>query len=196
MRFSAVAVALAATPAIVSAAKGSMGFALGTKLGSGECKAQKDYEMDFDAIKKESGASLVRGYAASDCDMAKNALPAAKSKGFKVVLGIWYVQAKISYVQDKATNVHFPGPTLKSPSTRISRPLPMSRASTPTQSTPSPLVLRPFTAETSQARSSRARSRRSSPSCPRASRSGPPTAGTNSPTVPATLLSRRQTSSW
>jgi glucan 1,3-beta-glucosidase len=89
MRFSAVAVALAATPAIVSAAKGSMGFALGTKLGSGECKAQKDYELDFDAIKKESGANIVRGYAASDCDMAKNALPAAKSKGFKVVLGIW-----------------------------------------------------------------------------------------------------------
>jgi len=31
----------------------------------------------------------VRGYAASDCDYAKNILPAAKNKGFKVVLGIW-----------------------------------------------------------------------------------------------------------
>lgn len=89
MRFSAVAVALAAAPAIVSAAKGNMGFALGTKLSGGDCKTQKDYEQDFEAIKGASGASIVRGYAASDCDMAKNALPAAKSKGFKVVLGIW-----------------------------------------------------------------------------------------------------------
>jgi glucan 1,3-beta-glucosidase len=89
MRFSTVAVAMAAAPAIVEAAKGSMGFALGTKLGNGQCKTQKDYETDFDAIKSGSGANIVRGYAASDCDMAKNALPAAKSKGFKVVLGIW-----------------------------------------------------------------------------------------------------------
>jgi glucan 1,3-beta-glucosidase len=101
MRFSAVAVALAAAPAVVSAAKGSMGFALGTKLSGGECKAQKDYELDFDAIKKESGASIVRGYAASDCDMAKNALPAAKSKGFKVVLGIWYVIVEIQIDQEQ-----------------------------------------------------------------------------------------------
>jgi exo-beta-1,3-glucanase (GH17 family) len=90
MRFSTVAVALAATPAIVSAAKGTMGFALGTKQAGGQCKTQQDYEQDFDAIKSNSGSTLVRGYAASDCDMAKNALPAAKSKGFKVVLGIWY----------------------------------------------------------------------------------------------------------
>jgi glucan 1,3-beta-glucosidase len=90
MRFSAVAAALAASPAVVSAAKGTMGFALGTKMGDGSCKTQQDYSDDFDAIKSGSGANLVRGYAASDCDMAKNALPAAKSKGFKVVLGIWY----------------------------------------------------------------------------------------------------------
>lgn len=89
MRFSALAAALAATPALVSAAKGNMGFALGTKLSNGECKAQQDYADDFDAIKSGSGATLVRGYAASDCNMAKYALPAAKAKGFKVVLGIW-----------------------------------------------------------------------------------------------------------
>lgn len=50
----------------------------------------KDYEADFDAIEKASGAKIVRGYAAHDCDFAKNALPAARKKGFKVVLGIWY----------------------------------------------------------------------------------------------------------
>lgn len=90
MRFSTVAAtALAASPAIVAAAKGSMGFALGTKQPSGSCKTQADYEDDFDAIKSSSGATIVRGYSASDCDSAKNILPAAKSKGFKVVLGIW-----------------------------------------------------------------------------------------------------------
>lgn len=89
MRFSTVAAALAASPALVSAAKGTMGFALGTKQSSGACKTQQDYSDDFDAIKSNSGSTIVRGYAASDCDMAKNALPAAKSKGFKVVLGIW-----------------------------------------------------------------------------------------------------------
>lgn len=67
-----------------------MGFALGTKMGNGECKTQQDYVSDFEAIKKGTSATIVRGYAASDCDMAKNALPAAKSQGFKVVLGIWY----------------------------------------------------------------------------------------------------------
>lgn len=90
MRFSIVAAALAAAPAVVSAAeKGKMGWALGTKMGSGECKTQADYSADLKAIKDNSGSTIVRGYAASDCDMAKNALPAAKSAGFKVVLGIW-----------------------------------------------------------------------------------------------------------
>jgi glucan 1,3-beta-glucosidase len=90
MRFSTVATtALAASPAIVAAAKGNMGFALGTKQPSGSCKTVTDYEADFDAIKSGSGANIVRGYSASDCDSAKNIMPAAKSKGFKVVLGIW-----------------------------------------------------------------------------------------------------------
>lgn len=89
MRFSAATLALAAAPAVVSAAKGSMGFALGTKLPSGECKAQADYEKDFDAIKDASGATIVRGYAAADCNMTKSILPAAEKKDFKVVLGIW-----------------------------------------------------------------------------------------------------------
>ncbi|KAF2870000.1 glucan 1,3-beta-glucosidase-like protein [Massariosphaeria phaeospora] len=90
MRFSAAAVtALAAAPALVAAAKGTMGFSLGTKEPSGECKTQQDYEKDFDAISAASGAKTVRGYAAHDCDFAKNALPAAKAKGFQVILGIW-----------------------------------------------------------------------------------------------------------
>ena len=93
MRVSAAIAVLAASPAMVAAAKGAMGFALGTKQPSGDCKTQKDYEDDFDAIKQESGATIVRGYGASDCDMARISLPAAKSKGFKVLLGIWYAMA-------------------------------------------------------------------------------------------------------
>jgi len=90
MRFSTVAAAaLVAAPAVVSAA-GTMGFALGTKLPSGECKSQSDYEADFDAISKAApAAKIVRGYAAADCKFAENALPAAKKKSFKVMLGIW-----------------------------------------------------------------------------------------------------------
>jgi len=89
MRFSTVAVtAFAVAPAVVSAA-GSLGFALGTKEADGKCKTTSDYEADFDAISAASGAKMVRGYAAHDCDFAKNALPAAKKKGFKVMLGIW-----------------------------------------------------------------------------------------------------------
>lgn len=91
MRLStATTLALAASPALVSAAsKGKMGFALGTKEPNGDCKTQADYEKDFDAIKEASGATLVRGYAAADCNMTKAILPAAKKKGFEVVLGIW-----------------------------------------------------------------------------------------------------------
>jgi glucan 1,3-beta-glucosidase len=70
-------------------AAGTLGFSLGTKKPDGSCKTRTDYEADFDAISAASSAKVVRGYAASDCDYAKNILPAAKTKGFQVVLGIW-----------------------------------------------------------------------------------------------------------
>jgi len=73
-----------------AAAAGTLGFALGTKNGDGSCKSQSDYESDMDAIFAASGSKLVRGYSASDCDMTAKILPAAKKKGFRVVLGVWY----------------------------------------------------------------------------------------------------------
>lgn len=76
-------VALATAPALAFK-RGTLGFALGTKNADGSCKAQSDYEADFDAIQGATGATLVRGYSASDCDCAQNILPAAKRKGFKV----------------------------------------------------------------------------------------------------------------
>lgn len=78
---------LAALPA-VSADRGTLGFALGNKNADGSCKTSKDYQTDFDALKEVT--TLVRTYSASDCDTAQNIIPAAKAKGFKVVLGVWY----------------------------------------------------------------------------------------------------------
>lgn len=84
---------LAVLPAAVSAT-GKLGFSLGTKLGDGKCKFQEHYEKDFDAIYKATGSKLVRGYSASDCNAAKEILPAAKAKGFQVVLAVWCVLSR------------------------------------------------------------------------------------------------------
>lgn len=77
---------LAAAPAVVSA-RGTLGFSLGDKKPDGSCKATSDYEADFHNLKGLT--TLVRTYSATECDAARNILPAAKNKGFKVVLGIW-----------------------------------------------------------------------------------------------------------
>ncbi|KAF2717584.1 glycoside hydrolase family 17 protein [Polychaeton citri CBS 116435] len=82
-------IALTAARVALAAQKGNLGFALGTKLSDGSCKYSADYEKDFDAIKSQTGSALVRGYAASDCNCAQQILPAAKSKGFQVILGVW-----------------------------------------------------------------------------------------------------------
>ncbi|EEH08340.1 beta-glucosidase [Histoplasma capsulatum G186AR] len=87
MRLSSLLpLALAVSPAVVSAA-GTFGFAMGVKNADGSCKTQKDFEDDFDVLKAHT--RLVRTYSASDCDNALTIIPAAKAKGFKVVLGIW-----------------------------------------------------------------------------------------------------------
>ncbi|QSZ37323.1 hypothetical protein DSL72_009421 [Monilinia vaccinii-corymbosi] len=87
-------------------AAGALGFALGDKKPDGTCKFQADYEADFNTISTGSTARIVRGYAASDCDTAKEILPAAKSKGFKVVLGIW-PDTDESFAKDKAAVVEY-----------------------------------------------------------------------------------------
>lgn len=77
---------LAAAPALVSA-RGTLGFSLGDKNPDGTCKSTSDYESDFDGLKNL--ATLVRTYSGTECDTPQNIIPAAKKKGFKVVLGIW-----------------------------------------------------------------------------------------------------------
>lgn len=87
MRFStALSLALAASPAAVLA-RGNMGFSLGVKKPDGSCKQQVDFEKDFDVLKAHS--HTVRTYAAADCGNTAFLVPAAKAKGFKLVLGIW-----------------------------------------------------------------------------------------------------------
>lgn len=87
MRFASfVPVVLAAAPLAVSAA-GTLGYAIGNKNPDGSCKVTADYELDFDALK--SSSTLVRTYSANECNTSQQILPAAASKGFKVVLGVW-----------------------------------------------------------------------------------------------------------
>lgn len=100
MRLSTVAPIALTMALFANAAPGTLGFALGTKMPDGKCKTTADYEADFDAIAAGSSARIIRGYAAADCDSAKNMLPAAKSKSFKVVLGIW-PDVQESYDKDR-----------------------------------------------------------------------------------------------
>lgn len=102
MRVATIAsLALAAVPSALAASKGKLGFSLGTKNPDGTCKYQADYEKDFDAIAANTDSKIVRGYSASDCNAAQQILPAAKSKGFQVVLAVW-PDVDESFNKDKA----------------------------------------------------------------------------------------------
>jgi len=90
MRSSILTIALAAVPCLVSGA-GTLGFALGNKKTDGTCKDAADYTADLKAIGAGSSARVVRSYASDECNSAQGLLPAAKTAGFKVILGIWYV---------------------------------------------------------------------------------------------------------
>ena len=93
MRSTALLItALAAAPLTVSAA-GSLGFALGMNNPDNSCKQTPDYEADFKALKPYT--TLVRTYAASQCNQSQNIIPAAKAAGFQVLLGVWSVRQSI-----------------------------------------------------------------------------------------------------
>ncbi|OTB02903.1 glycoside hydrolase family 17 protein [Hypoxylon sp. CI-4A] len=104
MRVSTIVSAAVAAGPIVASAAGQLGFSLGNKKADGSCKEASDYTADFASISKETGSKVVRIYAASDCDVAKLILPAAKTAGFKVILGIW-PDTDESFQADKAAVV-------------------------------------------------------------------------------------------
>lgn len=80
--------ALAATPVLAN--YGQLGFSLGVKRNSdGLCKEAYDFEADFDILAPYT--KVVRTYATSDCNTMQNIMPAIVKKGFKIVLGVWYV---------------------------------------------------------------------------------------------------------
>ena len=81
-------IALASTQTL-ALQRGTLGFALGATKSDGSCKSTSDYEADFDALKTNTASTLVRIYSSSQCSCAQQILPAAKSKNFQVVLGVW-----------------------------------------------------------------------------------------------------------
>ncbi|KAL8906748.1 MAG: hypothetical protein Q9171_006141 [Xanthocarpia ochracea] len=91
-----LSLALAIFPFV--AARGNLGYALGARKSDKNCKTTTDYEADFDALNKEGGmgeTKRVRTYAIVDdhypdnqCQVASAILPAAKAKGFQVILGL------------------------------------------------------------------------------------------------------------
>ena len=65
----------------------------------GTCKTVTDYKADFDVLKSKGGSTIVRTYSVIDinvpayrCEVAATILPAAQSKGVKVILGLWCVK--------------------------------------------------------------------------------------------------------
>lgn len=88
MRVGSLLPLVAALPAAVTA-RGNLGFSLGNKNPDSSCKATSDYKADFEALKGLT--NVVRTYSASNCHTAENIIPAAKDKGFKVVMAVWYV---------------------------------------------------------------------------------------------------------
>ena len=79
---------LVAGPLAVSAA-GRLGWALECSNPDGSFKNSTDFEHDFDAIKSQSGSNLVRTYTSYQGNCSQAVLSAARSKGFKVLLGTW-----------------------------------------------------------------------------------------------------------
>jgi exo-beta-1,3-glucanase (GH17 family) len=96
MHFSSIITAAVLAGPVAVAARGTLGFAVGNTTPDNKCKKTSDYKNDFDAIKANSEATLIRTYSNTDqfgnpCDTADQILPAAKEAGLKVLVGMWYV---------------------------------------------------------------------------------------------------------
>ena len=87
MRFSSI---LSVSCLTASAQAYWKGFNLPATLPSGACKSVNDWKKDFAVVKGLPGKfNAVRLYASSDCNTLANAVPAAKSSGMKVLVGVW-----------------------------------------------------------------------------------------------------------
>ncbi|KAK9474473.1 glycoside hydrolase superfamily [Dipodascopsis tothii] len=87
MRFSVLSFAALSAAISSVAAIGELGFDLGVKVASGDCKYTADYLSDFETIK--SYTDIVRVYSTSDCNTLEYLLPAVKQAGMRVFIGVW-----------------------------------------------------------------------------------------------------------
>lgn len=66
------------------------GFNVQATLANGACKAQSDWENDFNMMKNlAGGVTSMRVYASSDCNTLANAVPAAIATGGQILVGVW-----------------------------------------------------------------------------------------------------------
>lgn len=66
------------------------GFNIAAERPDGSCKAQADWENNFNVMKSlPGGFNQVRVYASSDCGTLANAVPAAMNTGIKLLVGVW-----------------------------------------------------------------------------------------------------------
>ncbi|KAL8984548.1 MAG: hypothetical protein Q9205_001501 [Flavoplaca limonia] len=110
-----LSLALAVSPLTVLA-RGNLGYALGARKPDTSCKSTTDYAADFDALNSKGGlgdVKRVRTYAIVDtdpkfsgnpCPVASAVLPAAKAKGFQVILG-FSADTQEAYEAEKAALV-------------------------------------------------------------------------------------------
>ncbi|SCU98762.1 LAMI_0F16138g1_1 [Lachancea mirantina] len=107
MRFSTVS-SLALLGAATVSAIGELGFNIGVKNNDGTCKSTSDYLNDFNTLKEYT--SIVKVYAASDCNTLQNLGPAAEQAGFTVFVGVWptddaHYEAEKQALQDYLPNI-------------------------------------------------------------------------------------------
>lgn len=81
---SAIAIAVSATPVKAVA---SLGFNLGVKTNSGECKAASDYTEDLNTLSPYS--NHVKTYSVSDCNTLSTLGPVVEAENFQITVGVW-----------------------------------------------------------------------------------------------------------
>lgn len=81
---TALAISCAVAPV---AAVAPLGFNLGVKDDSGNCKTIQEYESDLKVL--SSYSNHVKTYSVSDCNTLANLGPAAESASFQITVGVW-----------------------------------------------------------------------------------------------------------
>lgn len=87
MKFAFALLSTLALAMTGASAEGALGFNLGVKDNSGNCKSTDDFESDLDKL--SAYGKVVKTYSASDCNTLQNLGPALEAKGFTIALGVW-----------------------------------------------------------------------------------------------------------